>query len=1134
MDQLLFHEPAGTVGTLAPGRMAPTSALCFLFIGVALLVNGESRQGARLVFALAVSVALLALIGGLGFVYAAPQLSGLGYFTQMAVHTVVAFLMLALGTLCLAPDRGLIALLRSRGADGVVARGLLPVAVLLPIALELLREAGERAGLIEAEFGAVLFSCVEVLLFSALIAWVARAIAKTESERGRMQEAVRKSDVLYRSLFENMLEGYSYCHMLFVNGEPRDFVYLKVNAAFETLTGLKDVVGRKVSEVIPGIHETSPELFEIYGRVSLSGKAERFEMFVEAMKMWFSVSVYSHEREYFVAVFEVVTARKLATEALEREKTRLAAILETASDGIHIVDAEGVLVDANEAFLNLLGYDRTAIGRLHISDWDAQLDEEAIRETIKNLISQGDTVLLETRHRRRDGRIIDVEVGTRPIRMDGKDYIYASSRDITERKRADEAFRLADRVFRSTAEGIAVTDADANIVAVNPAFEAITGYSQAEVLGRNPRMLQAGRQDPAFYRDLWAGLLANGQWRGEIWNRRKNGDAYPEWLTLSAVKDAQGGTSHYVGVFSDISSIREAQQQIEFLTHHDALTHLPNRALLKDRLNQSIQRAQREGHPLALLNLGLDHFKNINETLGHAVGDAILEEVTRRLAGATRAGDTLARLAGDEFVLLLEGDVDMLAQQVAVAKKLLELFATPLHIDGHQQEVTASIGISLYPTDGTDADTLLKHANHAMHNAKANGRNTYRFFDPVTSAGVLERLLMGNALRGALAQNQLLFHYQPQVDLYSGEIVCLEALLRWQHPDRGLLLPGEFMAVAEETGLVVPIGAWALRTVCRQLKTWHVAGHTRLRVAINFSAVQFARGTLVETMRQELRDSGLDGHCVELELNESLVMVDFLKTQALLKQLKNLGVGLAIDNFGLGHSSLSYLKHFPIDRLKIDKSFIRGIVTDLYDASIVQAIIAMGHGLHLKIVAEGVETEAQLGYLRNLHCDEMQGFHFCRALPAEEIPAFLDTQLSLVTSPEAGGGRVLLLVDDEANVLAALKRLLRRDGYRILTAASAEEGLELLAQHEVGVLLSDQRMPGLSGTEFLSRVKVMYPRTIRLILSGYTDVDSITESVNKGEVYRFLTKPWEDEPLREVLKEAFMHYETSQDTPGAG
>jgi len=988
---LAMVDYAGNAG------IKPAAAACFLLVGLALLLDGDSRRTGRAVSALASAVAVVALTAGLNILYEVPGISGVDDPAWMSAGNAATFLALAAGVLCLLPDRGLIAQLRDPGQAGRVIRILLPAAVILQILLEYLNQAGVRAGLVESKFGVVLVDVVNIVVFAAMIVWVARSISRTDLRR------------------------------------------------------------------------------------------------------------------------------KLAVAALQHERARLDAILKTASDGIHILDTDGLLVDASDAFLTMLGYDRTMIGRLQVTDWDAQLNATRIREIIRSLVAQQSTLLLETRHRRSDGRIIDVEVNCRAIRLDGQDFIYASSREITERKQVQERLRLADQVYQSASEGIAMTDIDGNIVAVNPAFEAITGYSQSEVLGKNPRLLQSGRQDQSFYRDMWASIQASGQWRGELWNRRKNGEVYPEWLSLSTVRDAQGRAMSYIGVFSDLSSAKAAQQQIEFLAQHDALTRLPNRALLMDRLSQALQRAQRESHPLALLCLGLDHFKKINETHGHSEGDGVLQEVARRLNGATRAGDTLARIGGDEFMLLLEGDVA--ARQVTVARKLLETLAAPLLIAGQEVALTASIGISLYPDDGSDRDTLLKQAEQAMQNAKAEGRNTYRYFDAALSAALLERLGMETALRGALAQGQLLLHYQPQVDLYSGEITGVEALLRWQHPDKGLLVASEFIGLAEDTDLILPIGVWALQTACRQLHAWHAAGYAGLRMSINISAMEFVRGRMEVTLAQVLRESGLDGRYLELELNESLILSDSDQTRDVLKQVKALGVGLAIDNFGIGNA----VKHFPIDKLKIAKSVIGGVATNLKDAAIAQAIIAMGQGLRMKIVADGVETESQAGYLRTLHCDEMQGFHFSHALSAEEIPALLAAHSAPATSPAASGGRVLLLVDDEGNILSALKRLLRRDGYQILTAGSAEEGLEVLAQHQVGVLLSDQRMPGMNGTELLSRVKVMYPNIIRMILSGYTDVNSITESINRGEVYKFLTKPWDDESLRAVIKESFMRHETARD-----
>ena len=489
-----------------------------------------------------------------------------------------------------------------------------------------------------------------------------------------------------------------------------------------------------------------------------------------------------------------------------------------------------------------------------------------------------------------------------------------------ERRQAEEALRLADRVFRSTGEGVAVTDVDGNLVSVNPAFELITGYSAAEVLGRNPRILKSGRHEDAFYREMWASLRETGQWRGELWNRRKSGEVYPEWLTISAVKDTAGSTTHYVGMFSDISSVKEAMQQIDFLAHHDALTRLPNRILFHDRLSHGLDRAQRESRPLALLYLDLDRFKNVNDTLGHPVGDELLQEVARRMTGATRAGDTLARLGGDEFVLLLEDDAS--AQQAAVvARKMLELFAAPICIAEHKLMLTASIGISLYPGDGEDADTLLKHADRAMYEAKSRGRNTYQFFEPALSAGVLERLVMENALRGAMERNELLLHYQPQVDLATGRICAAEALLRWHSAELGMVSPADFIPVAEETGLIIAIGEWVLRTACAQNKAWQDAGLPPIRVAVNVSALQVLAGTLPVIVAETLRDTGLEPRYLELELTESVMIREVEATLKQVVELKRLGVTISLDDFGTGYSSLGYLSRFPLDRLKIDQAF---------------------------------------------------------------------------------------------------------------------------------------------------------------------------------------------------------------------
>ncbi|MEN6587299.1 MAG: EAL domain-containing protein [Sulfuricella sp.] len=692
------------------------------------------------------------------------------------------------------------------------------------------------------------------------------------------------------------------------------------------------------------------------------------------------------------------------------------------------------------------------------------------------------------------------------------------------RKQAEEALRLADRVFHSTGEGVAVTDAAGNLVSVNPAFELITGYSAAEVLGRNPRILQSGRHEDAFYREMWACLHDTGQWRGELWNRRKNGEVYPEWLTISAVKDNEGVTTHYVGVFSDISTVKEAMQQIDFLAHHDALTRLPNRILFHDRLSHGLDRAQRENSPLALLYLDLDRFKTVNDTLGHPVGDELLQEVARRMAGALRAGDTLARLGGDEFVLLLEDDAN--AQQAAVvARKILDLFAVPISVAEHKLNVTASIGISLYPGDGEDPDTLLRHADRAMYEAKSRGRNTYQFFEPVLSAGVLQRLVMENALRGAMERNELLLHYQPQVDLGSGRICAAEALLRWRSAELGLVAPSDFIPVAEEMGLIISIGEWVLRTACAQNKAWQDAGLPPIRVAVNVSALQVLAGTLPGIVADTLRDTGLDPRYLELELTESVMIREVEATLSQVVELKRLGVTISLDDFGTGYSSLGYLSRFPLDRLKIDQGFVRNITTEPKNAAIARATVALSQGLGMIVIAEGVETEGQLRYLHSIGCEEIQGYLFSRPVPPEELAAMVGQGKALSLDGALESERTLLLLDDEPNILNALVRLLRRDGYRIRVAHSGVEALELLAESPAQVVISDLRMPDMSGTDFLTRVSELHPDTVRMVLSGYADLQTVTDSVNKGAIYKFLAKPWADDALRATVRDAFVHFE---------
>ncbi|MEQ1528672.1 MAG: EAL domain-containing protein [Methylococcales bacterium] len=560
------------------------------------------------------------------------------------------------------------------------------------------------------------------------------------------------------------------------------------------------------------------------------------------------------------------------------------------------------------------------------------------------------------------------------------------NRLLAERKQTLDKLHLVEQVFECMGEGITITDVNANIVAVNPAFTAISGYEQMEVLGRNPKLLKSGRHDLNFFKIMWASLLETGHWRGEIWNSRKNGQIYPAWLAVSAVKEKDESTTHYVGVFNDISEIKQAQHKLDFLAHHDALTGLFNRVLLRDRLNHALERAKREGGRLALLFIDLDRFKFINDTLGHPVGDEILKLTAQRISLSVRAEDTVARLGGDEFVLLLEDEVNK-RRAAEVARKLIQLLVSPMTIDGHTLTVTASIGIALYPSDGEDVDSLLKHADLAMYRAKEKGRNTFHFFAAELSTGALDRLVMENALRGAVERKELLIHYQPQINFGNGELAGVEALLRWQHPEFGLVLPCRFISLAEEMGIIYEIGHWVLNEACRQTAEWLAQGYNIPRVSVNLSMQQVERADLVKLVTEVLTNTGLAARRLELEVTESMIMNHPEKSIKVLDALRKLGVSLAVDDFGTGYSCLAYLKQLSLDRLKIDKSFVRDIGNDPNSEAIIRVIIALAKTLALTTIAEGVETAEQAAFLKDGGSDIAQGFWFAYPQTVADLEA---------------------------------------------------------------------------------------------------------------------------------------------------
>lgn len=557
-----------------------------------------------------------------------------------------------------------------------------------------------------------------------------------------------------------------------------------------------------------------------------------------------------------------------------------------------------------------------------------------------------------------------------------------------ERSRADAALRQAAAVLNSAGEGVMVTDLESRIVSVNSAFTNITGYSEAEVLGQNPGLLQSGREDHAFYQAMWSSIKESGSWQGELWNRRKNGELFPQLLTISTVYDSDGRPNNYVGVMTDLSRLKDSEARFEHLVHYDPLTALPNRQLLQSRLTHALDNAKRLTQRLAVLYIDLDRFKNINDSLGHPAGDELLEALAKRMLERLGGVGTLGRLGGDEFLLILE-NLQRPEDAAGVAKNLIDLLDQPFLLpSGHEVFVGASIGISLFPENGASCTKLVQHADVAVYQAKESGRNTYAFYTPALTVTANERLDLEARLRHALVQGEFLLHYQPQVDIQTGNLIGCEALVRWNNPQQGLISPARFIPLAEETGLIVPLGEWVLRQACSQARSWLDAGMPPLLMAVNLSARQLQQPDIVARVATILAETGLPAETLKLELTESMIMGHGEEVVTLLQALKALGIRLSIDDFGTGYSSLAYLKRFPIDELKIDQGFVRDIPNDSDDNQIAIAIIGMAHGLRLKVMAEGVETQAQQDFLSQHGCDAFQGYLFSRPLPADEFASF--------------------------------------------------------------------------------------------------------------------------------------------------
>ena len=691
--------------------------------------------------------------------------------------------------------------------------------------------------------------------------------------------------------------------------------------------------------------------------------------------------------------FDLAVAQRQAMRALEEGAHRYHEIIETAMDGFWVVDTEGLLLEVNDTYVQRSGYSREELLRMRIPDLDVTMDEADIAERLEGMKTVGH-VRFETKHRAKDGSIWPVEVSKVYLPQNGGRH-YAFIRDISERYRAEEELRVAATVFNAQ-EAMMVTDADGNILRVNQAFSKITGYSAAEVMGKNPSIMQSGRHGKDFYIDMWEKIEKCGSWQGEIWDKRKNGEIYPKWLSISSVKGHDGEVSHYVGSFTDITAYKKTQDEVVSLAFYDQLTELPNRRLLLDRLQHALAASNRNKLFGALLYIDLDHFKNINDTQGHDVGDVMLQEIARRLRLTVREQDTIARLGGDEFVVLLEelsADQEHAATQAKlVGGKLMDTLRHPYTLQGKEYPASISIGVALFRNlDSGGIHEILKRADMAMYEAKKAGRNTLRFFDPAMQIALENRAWLESDLREASAEGRFILLYQRQVNS-QGRIMGAETLLRWRHPERDLLTPKEFIGLSEETGLILPIGQWVLKEACHRLKAWESRPDTsKLMLSVNVSAREFKQENFVDNVMRILKETGAKPSLLELEITESMLLDNIDEFIEKMRVLRDAGVSFALDDFGTGYSSLSYLKKLPLNRLKIDQSFVQDLEHDPNDEAIVQTIIQMGQTLGLEVIAEGVETQAQCTMLEQYGCHHFQGYLFGAPTSLDSFEQALDS-----------------------------------------------------------------------------------------------------------------------------------------------
>jgi diguanylate cyclase (GGDEF)-like protein/PAS domain S-box-containing protein len=1023
IDQLVVTDGTRFPGWTAPGRMAPTSAAEFLIIGLALvLVGWKTKRGRQPAQVLSLIAGLIGLMSVAGYLYHASALYRIQPYIQIAAHTAVAMSLLSLAIFFARPREGIAGELTGEGSGSVMARRMLTAIFFVPIFLGWIYLRGQRAGLYEAGLGIAVFAAANVVVF-ALIVWL--SARKTNAEYRQRNSAENILRDLNAHLEERVagrtkvLEQQAIilaAQAALINLTP-DAIFVRDmsgrvifwNQGAERLYGrsAKEAMGRVTHELLQTSFPIPLE--DIEAQMTACGDWEGEISHLQASGARITVeSRWAFQRDAQgnpCAILEVnhdITQRKRMEEALRQSDERLRLLVSGVKDyAILMLDPEGRVTSWNEGAQRIKGYRADEIIGEHFSKFyapEAAADGHPDRE-LKFAAEHG-RYEEEGWRVRKDGSRFWANVAITALRDSAGQLrgFGKVTRDITERKQAEDALfaekERAQVTLNSIGDAVICTDAAENITFLNPAAEKMMGLPLEEATGR--RMGEVFGILDAMSRENITNpmVIAAGEDRASTLPSncilvRRDGVEIPVEDSVAPIHDREGKPTGAVVVFRDVSAAREMAQRLAHSAHHDFLTGLPNRMLLNDRVTQAIALAPRHLKKVAVLFLDLDGFKHINDSLGHPIGDQLLQSIAKCLLDCVRVSDTVSRQGGDEFVVLLS-EVEHTGDAAITAGRMLEAVSRAHCIDQHDLYVTTSIGLSVFPDDGLDAETLIKNADTAMYQAKENGRQSYQFFKPAMNIRAVERQSMEEHLRTALQRHEFELHYQPKINLRTGAITGAEALIRWTHPTRGPIPPGLFIPVAEDSGLIVAIGNWGLREACRQSRAWLDAGLALGSMAVNISAMEFRDDHFLDGVLAALNHWGLDPCRLELELTESVLMKRAESAESILAKLRARGVQVALDDFGTGYSSLSYLRKFPIDSLKIDQSFVRQISTNPDETTIVTAIIKMGQSLKLRVVAEGVETERELAFLQAHDCDEAQGYYFRRPVPAEQFAKMLE------------------------------------------------------------------------------------------------------------------------------------------------